>query len=117
MKMQHRIVLSYGDDEHLPIIAMIGCNLKEKNLCACVSKKSVKNGDYTIIHEALICQTKDIDTFITYKDKEFVRGFLYIDGKEYPILHCYTYASLQIEQYCYDNIAGIRLPDDFALGV
>lgn len=116
MKMQHRSVLSYGDDEYLPVICMVGCNLKEKNLCTCMSKKTVKNGGYTIIREKAICQDKDVDIFLTYTDKGFVRGFLYVDGKEYPIVDYRVYASLQIEHYCYDNIAGIRLPDEFVLG-
>ena len=39
----------------------------------------------------------------------FLRGFLYMDNKEYDIIDYNCYNSLQVERWCYDNIDCIRL--------
>lgn len=135
--MRHRICFSYGDDEYLPIITILGANLKQKNLFFCESTTAIKNGSYTILHcevikenAVLILSTTDItdgssvpetmsesiQMFITYDGAGFLRGFLYIKGIEYPILQYKTYMSMQIEKCAYDNITIIRLPNEFAGG-
>jgi len=47
--MSKRIILSYGDDEYLPIFADIGHNLKEKNMFLYESKEIIDNSIYSII--------------------------------------------------------------------
>ena len=114
--MNHRICFSYGDDEYLPIFTILGANLKQKNLFYCESTKTIKNGDYTIVSGRVINSIKPIEFFITYNNESFLRGFLYIKGKEYPILEHKVYASMQIESFAYDNISILRLPNSFAEG-
>jgi hypothetical protein len=118
--MRYPLVLSYEENEYLPMFTSIGHNLKEKNLFYCQSEKIIKNGDFTIVHGKIEQSTnaeKQIDLFLTYQnDKGFVRGFLYIDNKEYPVLQSNRYISLQIEKFCYDNILAICLPEDFDKG-
>jgi hypothetical protein len=53
---------------------------------------------------------------ITYSKTGFIRGFLYIDEKEYPILDYRMYESLQIGSFCYGNIAVARVPNEFGEG-
>lgn len=111
--MIRRIVLSYGSDEYLPIFTSIGHNLKEKNVFVCESAKIFKEGDYTVYYSKTT-EEKKINIIITYSSTGFLRGFLYVDKKEYPILDYKGYGGLQIQEWCYDNIVGIRLPDEFA---
>lgn len=122
--MRHRIVLSYGDDEHLPIFTCIGANLKEKNVFLCESTKIIETENHTIVRKTIIKEkamevcygSPPAQMFITYSETGFLRGFLYIKGKEYPILDYNVYCSMQIENWCYDNIAIIRLPNNFVEG-
>jgi len=116
--MRQRIILSYGEDEWLPVISQIGCNLKEKNLFFLEYINTVQNGDFKIVHSKLYKDENDakkMDTFVTYSDKDFVRGVLYMDGKEYKIIRYNVYMSLQIENFCYDNITAIRLSEEVSL--
>lgn len=133
--MSNNIILSYGDKEYLPIITSIGHNLKEKNLFSYKSKEIIDNGIYTIllyktfysscgvveqdIETSIENKTKkfkEINIVLTYLKNNFIRGFLYIDDKEYPINEYRRYYSLQIEKYSYDNVIGIRLPNNFIDG-
>jgi hypothetical protein len=111
--MKRRIVLSYGSDEYLPIFTSIGHNLKEKNVFLCEFEKIVIEGDYQVIR-IKPTEEKKINIIVTHSSTGFIRGFLYVDEKEYPVLDCKVYSSMQIENMCYDNIVGIRLPDEFA---
>lgn len=112
--MTRRIVLNYGSDEYLPIFTSIGHNLKEKNVFLCEFEKIVIDENYQLIRIQNTGE-KQINIIVTYSSAGFVRGFLYIDKKEYPVLDYKIYSSIQIENMCYDNIVGIRIPDDFAL--
>ena len=114
--MEHKIVLSYGDDEHMPVLLSIGHNLKEKNIFHCKSKKIIKSGPYEIVRTEMQREDKSIYLIITYTAEGFVRGFLYIEEKEYPILRYSVYSSMQIEKFAYDNMAIVRLPNEFAAG-
>ena len=112
--MTRRIVLSYGSDEYLPIFTSIGHNLKEKNVFMFESEKIFIEGDYQVIRIKTTGE-KQMNIIITYSSTGFLRGFLYTDKNEYPILDYKVYSSMQIENMCYDHIVGIRIPDDFTL--
>jgi len=88
--------------------------VKQKNQFYCEYKSPIKIGTFAFIHSTAIHQNKQLEFLVTHNNKKFVRGFLYIDGKEYPILEYNVYQSLQIENLCYDNIIAIRLSNEFA---
>lgn len=114
--MKQRIVLSYGEDEYLPLFTSIGHNLKEKNLFFSESKTIMQNGEYIVVISDLYKDESDekkMNTVITYCYTRFIRGFLYVNGKEYPMEDYRTYASQQIGNYCYDMLAAARLPNSF----
>lgn len=107
--MNEWMVFSYEEDgSHLPIFYCLDHQLKKENVSSCSSQiiletssyliKKISNLDYTAI------LTFSLDT------THFVRGFLYINNNEYPILQYSKYASLQIGKSCYDNICCIQLP-------
>jgi hypothetical protein len=65
-------------------------------------------------------KNKHIEMYITFslvtpKEGEeneyynFTRGVIYIDKKSYDIKNYTSYNSLQIEQWCYDNISVVKL--------
>ena len=64
------------------------------------------------MHKKFMKGEKRVDLFLTHVEDKFVRGFLYYDNKEIPILDHRTYYSLQIEEFAYDNIAVVRLRED-----
>jgi hypothetical protein len=109
--MKLRIVLSYGEDERLPVLISLGHNLKEKNVLVCEYKKIIKEGEYSVIF--IESEKKDVKIMITSLNGGFARGFLYTNEKEFPVVDYKIYSSLQIEDLCYDNIAAVRLPDDY----
>ena len=110
--MKQRIVLSWEEDENLPTFIDIGHNLKPANLFLCESELLMNIADYYIIHKRFMHGEKAINIFVTHSDKKLVRGFLYCNNKEYVINEHKTYASLQIGDWCYDNIAVVRLSEN-----
>jgi hypothetical protein len=111
---RHRIIFANKNDD-IPVILGYSHSLKEKNLCTGISTLLFENDNYSIVKKMVTLNDKEIDIFLTYfyngSKENFVRGFLYIDDKEYSIKFCAMYASLQIEQYCYDRIMLIQLDD------
>jgi hypothetical protein len=109
---RHRIIFANKNDD-IPVILGYSHSLKEKNLCTCVSTLLFENNNYSIVKKMVTLNDKEIDIFLTYyydgSTEKFVRGFVYIDNKEYSIKFSAMYASLQIEQYCYDRIMLIQL--------
>jgi hypothetical protein len=116
----HRIIFSYQDNEHIPIVLGFSHGLKSKNLCLGKSNIVFRNKAYSIVQKVAMLNNKEIKMLLTYSyfdDREtFVRGFLYIDGKEHLIQFCAMYNSLQIEDACYDRIMIIKLNDDIFEG-
>ena len=122
--MKHRIIFSYQDDESLPLLVSIPNHhkLKQKNIFMTDSSNTVNNGKHMIVHKRIGYGEdeienqigKKIDIFLTYtNDEGFLRGFLYINDKEYHVLDYKKYNSLQVENFCYDNIEVLRLPNYF----
>jgi len=113
---KHHIVFSYGDDEHMPVLLSFSHNLKPQNVVICDSSLVYRGPVYSILKKTTTLFDKEITlllTFSYFNNKEnFMRGFAYIHDEEYPISTCYTYSSLQIGQYAYDNITVIRMDSD-----
>ena len=107
--MLQRVVLSWGDNEFLPILLNIGHNLKEENLYNCESNLIMSSQDYFMIHRTFLYNNMQVNMFFTHYKEKFSRGFLYYNNKEFNIIDHRTYVSLQIGQYCYDNINIVRL--------
>lgn len=108
-----RVVFSYGENEYLPMFCDIGHNLKEENICdAEVIEEKIDELTRTLKMRAHI-KNKNIEIFSKYLNDgafwRFSEGFLEIDSKKIPINNYIRYASLQIDEWCYDNIDGIRL--------
>jgi hypothetical protein len=107
--MIKNLVFSYNNDEIMPCLLGYGHNLKEHNVCKCESNLLFENNNFKIIYKKVFHKNKNIDIYITYNKNEFLRGFLYIDDKEYIVNDYNCYKSLQVEKYCYDNIDCIML--------
>ena len=103
-----RVVLVFEKDEYMPIVLAIGHNLKEKNIYICESNVILHTENNYIIHKK--CDKFDI--FLTYCKENLLRGFLYTKNSETEVLIASTFLSLQIEQFCYDNICVIKLSGD-----
>ena len=83
--MSNRIVLSYEDNEYLPIFTSIGHNLKEKNTFLYEPKKIIDNGIYSIILNNLKYDENNKNVkmhhiCLTFSQNNFIRGFLYLDN-------------------------------------
>lgn len=112
---RHRIIFANKDDD-IPVILGYSHSLKEKNLSSGKSTLLFENDTYSIVKKVAILNETEIDAFLTYEYngniEKFVRGFVYIDDKEYSIKFSAMYASLQIEKYCYDRIMLIQVNDN-----
>jgi len=104
--MKQWVVLGY---ETLPIFTSFGHNLKQKNTFKCDAELISNMPNYYIMHKKFMYQDKEVCILSTHLKMTFVRGFLYYNDKEYEIIEYNTYASLQIEDYCYDNVSVVRL--------
>jgi hypothetical protein len=115
----HSIVLSWEADESVP--PLTGCfhGLKSNNVFYCVSKLLFANENYTIIKKTGTLNNVEIDIILTYyisketpHENKLVRGHLYINKKEHEVKSEYMYCSLQIGEWCYDNIQIVQLNAD-----
>jgi len=91
-------------------------NLKNKNIFSCVSKLIFSVENYTIIKKTGTINDVEINIILTYyiskensRENKLLRGYLYVNEKEYEIKSTNMYRSLQINEWCYDNIQIIQL--------
>jgi len=116
MTQQRRIIFSFDKDEIMPTFLGWGHGLKEENMCffemiSCVKTQDGTRKEYT---EKALYKNKTVDMFLTFslKNEHYIleKGVVKIDNKECNIIDCRSYYSLQIGQYCYDNISVVKLP-------
>jgi hypothetical protein len=116
----HWLVFSYGDDEYIPTFLGYGHGLKSENLVKCSSKLSCKSDNFYVLQKKMDIKNKHIEMYLTFslvtpEDEEeksyynFTRGVIYIDRKSYNIKNYTVYNSLQVENWCYDYIAVVKL--------
>ena len=117
---EHWLVFSYDPEEIIPTVLGFGHGLKSENIVKCKSKLSCKTDTFYVSHKTMDFKNKHIEMYITFslvtpKEGEeneyynFTRGVVYIDKKSYNIKNYTSYNSLQIEQWCYDNISVVKL--------
>jgi hypothetical protein len=123
MTIEHRLVFSYDPDEIIPIFLGYGHGLKHENLVKCTSTISCKTDTFFVVKKTMEFKNKNIEIYLTFslvspKDGEereekpyygFTRGVLYIDKKSYNIKFYGQYNSLQVGEWCYDNIGVVKL--------
>jgi hypothetical protein len=110
-KVSHYICLSLD--------SVTGCfhNLKSEHIFSCVSKILFSIENYVIVKKTGTINDLELDIILTYyisneTPRKFIRGYLYINEKEYEIKSVCMYRSLQIGEWCYDNIQVIQLNHD-----
>jgi len=121
--LEHWLVFSYDPDEIIPTFLGYGHGLKCDNLVKCTSKISCKTDTFFVVKKNMDIKNKHIEIYLTYslvssKEGEendenpqygFSRGVLYIDKKSYNIKFYGQYNSLQLGEWCYDNIGVVKL--------
>lgn len=120
---EHWLVFSYDPEEIIPSFLGFGHGLKSENLVKCNSKLSCKTDTFYVSHKTMDFKNKHIEMYITFslvtseegeEEEEngyyyFTRGVIYIDKKSYDIKNYTSYNSLQIDNWCHDNISVVKL--------
>jgi len=104
-----RVVFSYGDDEHMPVLIGYGHNLKEENLCKGELTQIEKDNISSKYKIHSHCKGKEINIFLTYSKKELTDCHIMLDDVKIPVKDYRLYWSLQIGQFCYDDVHVFRL--------
>jgi hypothetical protein len=117
MELKKRpVILSFEKDEHIPILLGYSHNLKNKNLAFYDSSIVYRSDSHLIFKLEGAINNKKITIVYTLSYlngcEQFLRGFLYVNDKEYLISSVNAYCSLQIEEYCYDNITLVKIADE-----
>jgi hypothetical protein len=116
MSQQTRLVFSFDKDEIMPTFLGWGHGLKEENMCFWETISCEKTEDSTIKEYTKKALYKDAEVYIFLKFIEkngydtLEKGVAKVGDKECVIIDLRSYYSLQIGQYCYDNISVIKLP-------
>lgn len=77
----------------------------QETIYKCESKLLFSSNNYRISYKKILTNTNEtINLFITFEN-EFIRGFLYFNNKEYILNNYLLYSSIQINNWCYDNLA------------
>lgn len=112
----HPIVLIWKSGESIPPVTGCFHGLKSKNVFSCSSKILFANENYKIVKKTGILKDLEIDIILTHyvpkenlNESKLVRGYVYINKKEYEIKSECMYCSLQIGEWCYDNIQIVQL--------
>jgi hypothetical protein len=100
----------FADKNQHFVIFEINGKLQEK-VYSCESTLLHSDDNYSVYKKIITNDKNPISMFVTYNGY-FIRGHIYYDQTEYCIKKYSQYVSLQIGNWCYDNIAICSL-DDF----
>uniref|UniRef100_A0A6C0JMC8 Uncharacterized protein n=1 Tax=viral metagenome TaxID=1070528 RepID=A0A6C0JMC8_9ZZZZ len=102
------IVFSFDRKDDFPVILGKAFDFKEENVRRCNSTLVMEGENYYTVHRKV---DKNIDLLMTYSISpfNFIRGYVYANGKEYNIVKTARYASLQIGNYCHDNVCVVQV--------
>jgi len=116
MSQQTRLVFSFDKDEIMPTFLGWGHGLKEENMCFWETISCEKTEHDTIKEYTKKALYKDVEVYIFLKFivkngyDTLEKGIVKVGDKECVVIDLRSYYSLQIGQYCYDNISVIKLP-------
>ena len=116
MSQQSRVIFSFDNDEIMPLVLGWGHGLKHENMCfwETISCEKRQDGGIKECVKKALYKNALVDIFLTFVVKNgydiLERGIVKVNNKECNIIDCRSYYSLQIGEYCYDNICVIRLP-------
>lgn len=104
----HWIVFSFDRKDDFPVLLSYSLDLKEENVRQCKTKIVIKSENHFSTHIKI---EPNINVVLTYSDEPcaFVRGYVYANGKEYEVVKTANYPTLQIGNFCYDNICTVQL--------
>ena len=71
-------------------------------VASCESTINFDNSNNYIVHKK--CKNPDIEIFLTMKNGELIRGYLYQYGIEYEVKQYVLYKSIQMGSWAYDML-------------
>jgi hypothetical protein len=116
--MKQHVVFTWETNEHMPLCFGFGHGLRLENRFLCESELILDHTEYFMLQKTiqrtdlpneLVTSNHDIRIFLTHKNDDFIRGYLYFNNKEILVLDHRVFQSLQIEKFCFDSISVIKL--------
>ena len=103
-------------ENNMPLMFGFGNGLKSENLCKCESELVINEPAYQKIVKKTIHKEKNIELIVhVFSDADtysISNSKIIVDKKEYDIIDYVSYQSLQIENFCCDNIGVCKLTHD-----
>jgi hypothetical protein len=90
--VKQRIVLSFDQDEHLPVFISLGHNLKDANIYMSDAEFLLNMPNYYIIQKKFTLNDRLVDMYLTHSENAFIRGFFYYNNKEFEVKDHKTYS-------------------------
>lgn len=110
-----KLLFSFGEDEYLPTLLGYGHNLKMENLCEGKLLQLEKNDVHSKYKIETLYKDKEVTIFLTYFAHDLTDCHLMLDNVKIPVKNYKSYQSLQIGNFCCDNVHVFRLHDSILL--
>lgn len=101
-------VFSFEKKDDFPVVLGRTFDLKEDNIRPSTTHVAMMAENHYTIHRKI---EPNIDIVLTFSvhPYAFVRGYVYANDKEYQVVKTANYRSLQIGNFCYDNICAVQI--------